>query len=345
MFGITISTTFTTLIVAVTVLMGITISNDTTESTKWFKHALIWNTYSQIVILVTYFFCSQNTYTLDDVYANLVNYRWFVLRDFADIAAIPIISCINMYLGTLTISDVKFHDTIKRNVKILNIKSWALGILIVGYIGFRLLFGYYDIVDSLIYIVIYIILVNSLMLDVYAVLKYKRHIGNKRAYCILIYMLVQLLCLTAVWISEESTFYQANVIVLIFLIFAMQTEQVQEGNIKVKVSEKVIEKERRLLSEMTTIYESMHVINLAEGSYREIGPAPERAQSVIDRFDRNGIQKTLWGVMERVVSPAYIKDAKAFTDLSTLDQRMKDRKIITLEAIDDLDQWFRFSFF
>ena len=206
MFGITISTTCTTLIVAVTVLMGITISNDTTESTKWFKHALIWNTYSQIVILVTYFFCSQNTYTLDDVYANLVNYRWFVLRDFADIAAIPIISCINMYLGTLTISDVKFHDTIKRNVKILNIKSWALGILIVGYIGFRLLFGYYDIVDSLIYIVIYIILVNSLMLDVYAVLKYKRHIGNKRAYCILIYMLVQLLCLTAVWMSEESTF-------------------------------------------------------------------------------------------------------------------------------------------
>lgn len=81
---------------------------------------------------------------------------------------------------------------------------------------------------------------------------------------------------------------------------------------------------------LSSIYFSMHRINLIEDSYQEI-----KTNDVIKKFELpgNSAKENIRHLIQVSVPNVYIKEFLEFADFSTLDERMKQKKYISMEFV------------
>ncbi len=102
-----------------------------------------------------------------------------------------------------------------------------------------------------------------------------------------------------------------------------------------------INSQKSILSTITDIYYSMHLIDMADYSIESL-----ESNSLMDRVIKNGKNAAdmLVSIVNNTISPEYVEATLAFTDLSTLKERLKNKKIISMDAIDRNVGWLRMSF-
>ena len=91
------------------------------------------------------------------------------------------------------------------------------------------------------------------------------------------------------------------------------------------------------------IYLSMHRINIQTGDFDVI-----KTHDVIESnriyAENTNFQEQLWAIAEATIANDYIEAVKAFTDFSTLEERMKDHIVIEQEFLSKLVGWCRHQF-
>ncbi len=102
-------------------------------------------------------------------------------------------------------------------------------------------------------------------------------------------------------------------------------------------------KEREILKAFGDIYENVHLFDLAKHSIEEICAMPVVHDYML-AHGSEGVQNIIWGVLAQRICENHCEDILQFTRLSDLSVRMKGKVIISVEAIDVDDKWFRFSF-
>lgn len=95
------------------------------------------------------------------------------------------------------------------------------------------------------------------------------------------------------------------------------------------------------LKSMATIYYSMHVVDLVENTVIEID-AKNEVKSLSEKI--SGADNMMRFVISGVTTDEYREAALEFTDLSTLPERMKGKRIISREFIGKRIGWFVASF-
>lgn len=95
------------------------------------------------------------------------------------------------------------------------------------------------------------------------------------------------------------------------------------------------------LGSLAGIYNSMHVINLVEDTVLEYS-ATDAVRSVVNH--KQGAVEMMVNVMKAVTIDEYVDKALEFTDLTTLADRMKNKKYITSELISKHIGWFLAGF-
>lgn len=101
--------------------------------------------------------------------------------------------------------------------------------------------------------------------------------------------------------------------------------------------------EGEILGSVARIYNSMHLIDFSNDTFREISSIP-----VLSAFIQNNInepmQDIMWGFIKSIIHPAYIEKMIEFTDFSTLDERIENKTDISLEVLNSARQWWDFKF-
>lgn len=127
---------------------------------------------------------------------------------------------------------------------------------------------------------------------------------------------------------------------------------------EIAIANKKLEEENRIYNEENTkaneknefystletlgdIFYSMHVIDIKEDTVVEFN-ARNEVKSIVNQ--KNGAVEMMKKVMEAVTSQEYKEAAFEFTDLNTLAERMKNKKIISGQFIGKNIGWFLASF-
>lgn len=103
----------------------------------------------------------------------------------------------------------------------------------------------------------------------------------------------------------------------------------------VKEGEK--EEQYRVLSSMADIFYSMHVIDLVNDTVVEFN-AKDEVKEIVNH--RHGAVEMMVNVMSRVTVEEYLKKALEFTDLTTVAERMKNKKQISAQFEGKHTGWF-----
>jgi diguanylate cyclase (GGDEF)-like protein len=96
-----------------------------------------------------------------------------------------------------------------------------------------------------------------------------------------------------------------------------------------------------ILETVADIYNSMHLIDIENNTFMEYS-AREELSEVSKSL--NNADETIEQLMTMTTEEGYLDDALAFTDISTLAKRMKDRKVISEEFVSKTIGWYRASF-
>lgn len=104
---------------------------------------------------------------------------------------------------------------------------------------------------------------------------------------------------------------------------------------------KRIKSQMSILSSMSDIYYSIHLINMADFSIEKL-----EGNDLMDKVVSEGQNASdmLTRIVKTTVEDEYIESALKFTDLSTLSQRLKNTNSITMDAIDKNVGWLRMTF-
>ncbi|MCF0202388.1 MAG: response regulator [Bacteroidaceae bacterium] len=106
----------------------------------------------------------------------------------------------------------------------------------------------------------------------------------------------------------------------------------------------MLSKEKQLLEYVAGLYNTLYYISTTSNYFRQIGTPPDRIQQTLERNATIGNQEKVWTVMRRVIRKDFIDKVLEFTDFSTLEERMKGRKEVSIKAVNDEGKWVRFSF-
>ena len=106
-------------------------------------------------------------------------------------------------------------------------------------------------------------------------------------------------------------------------------------------SNKQRDRQMSILESMSEIYYAMRYIDL-NNNYAIIYSQPNQQQK---KFDKQiDARKMMREIVEETVIPDYVDAGYAYTDLNTLPQRMKGKKMISMEFITKQVGWIRMSF-
>lgn len=108
--------------------------------------------------------------------------------------------------------------------------------------------------------------------------------------------------------------------------------------------EQVLQSEREqysVLKSMAGVFYSMHILDLKKDRITEFY-AQNEVQEIVSQ--KLGAKETVEKVMKAVTRPEYLEAALKFTDLTTLPERMKGKKLIDEEFIGNRLGWFRMQF-
>lgn len=103
------------------------------------------------------------------------------------------------------------------------------------------------------------------------------------------------------------------------------------------------EKQSQTLYAIAGIFYSMHLINLKTDSI-QIYNAKNEVKSIVVESTTTSARKLMHKVISSVTNVAYRKDALYFTDLTTIAERMKNKKILSSEFVGNRVGWFLASF-
>lgn len=103
------------------------------------------------------------------------------------------------------------------------------------------------------------------------------------------------------------------------------------------VNENENEEQYKTLMSMADIYYSMHVINLDDDTVQAFN-AKDEVKEVVNH--REGAIEMMHQIMSLVTVEEYLDKALAFTDLTTLKERMKNKKAISSQFIGKNTGWF-----
>jgi diguanylate cyclase (GGDEF)-like protein len=131
----------------------------------------------------------------------------------------------------------------------------------------------------------------------------------------------------------------ALVIEIVYLIIAGATIFYMVRNVLNANAEK--EAQMAILVSMSDIYNSMHLINLENNTLTEYSARDEVSEVVNNSC---GADEAMRNFTELTIKEEYYKEALEFTDVHTLAERMKDKKIISKEFLSRAIGWFRASF-
>ena len=98
-----------------------------------------------------------------------------------------------------------------------------------------------------------------------------------------------------------------------------------------------------ILTSMSGIYFSMHLIDLENNSYREYA-APDTVREAVRRAGSTRADACMQAVINDSITGPYLQQSLQFSDLTTLAERMKDRKVISMDLIGKHVGWVRMSF-
>ena len=113
------------------------------------------------------------------------------------------------------------------------------------------------------------------------------------------------------------------------------------GIIHTFVNEGEIEEQFRVLQSVANIYYSMHVIDLAKDTVQELTAGAD-VKAIVNR--PNGALAMMQDVINAVTVDEYLESVLEFTDLSTLAERMRDKKIITKQFVGKHTGWVQVMF-
>ncbi|MDO4187855.1 MAG: GGDEF domain-containing protein [Lachnospiraceae bacterium] len=93
-----------------------------------------------------------------------------------------------------------------------------------------------------------------------------------------------------------------------------------------------IDEQQRIIRSLADIYFTLHLFDLEKDTVTEVS-----TQNLIHKIHsenyRKGCQKTISAAIDQTTDEKYIDHMREFTDLSTLNERMHDKKIISTEFI------------
>jgi diguanylate cyclase (GGDEF)-like protein len=141
-------------------------------------------------------------------------------------------------------------------------------------------------------------------------------------------------------LSESiNNFILAMVIEIVYLIIAGAIIFYMVRNVINANAEK--EAQMAILVSMSDIYNSMHLINLENNTLTEYSARDEVSEVVNNSC---GADEAMHNFTELTINEEYYKEALEFTDVHTLAERMRNKKIISKEFLSQSIGWYRASF-
>ena len=115
----------------------------------------------------------------------------------------------------------------------------------------------------------------------------------------------------------------------------------KEGQKKLEKALATVREQYSVLKSMSEIYYSMHLIDLANDTVEELNSHNE-VQDVVNK--KNGAAKMMSNIINLSTAEEYKSEALFFTDLTTLADRMRNKKMISGEFIGNHLGWYRAVF-
>nr|MCR5505522.1 GGDEF domain-containing protein [Bacilli bacterium] len=112
---------------------------------------------------------------------------------------------------------------------------------------------------------------------------------------------------------------------------------------RLSLSRKENSQHLQVFQSMSEIYYSLHLIDLENNTAMEYSSRNEVKNAFGKKHSTNAKQ-TMVGIMHATMSDEYLERGLAFTDLSTIQERMKGKKIISMELLGKNVGWIRMSF-
>jgi len=107
------------------------------------------------------------------------------------------------------------------------------------------------------------------------------------------------------------------------------------------VNEGEIEEQFKVLKSVADIHYSMHVIDLVKDTVQEL-TARQKVKEVVNKT--NGALEMMNTIINAVTVEEHLESVLKFTDLSTLSERMRDKKTITMQFIGRETGWVQAMF-
>ncbi len=146
-------------------------------------------------------------------------------------------------------------------------------------------------------------------------------------------------------VKDATAVYQslnlllAVTIVLVILIVFVLTMIIYRFRKQFLVAQKL----NVQLSSTVDIYRSAHDLDIVNDTFSEIRTNESRISDILGTNHENA-QVTLIGIMDKLTDPSSKEDIMRFIDFSTIDERMKDQKTITVEFLNTQNLWLRGRF-
>ncbi|MGN0316552.1 MAG: GGDEF domain-containing protein [Lachnospira sp.] len=98
----------------------------------------------------------------------------------------------------------------------------------------------------------------------------------------------------------------------------------------------------KILTSMSEIYYSMHIINLKQNTIKEYS-ARNQVKEAGDKYRNMDAATQIEAIMKATMTDEYLEPGLEFTDITTMAQRMKGKKVIFMDLLGRNFGWIRMS--
>lgn len=98
-----------------------------------------------------------------------------------------------------------------------------------------------------------------------------------------------------------------------------------------------------ILTSVSEIYYSMHLIDLENNTIKGYS-SPKRIEQIVEKRGNGDAEATVHEIMHATMSDEYLEQGLEFSELSTLADRLKGKKILSMDLLGKNVGWIRMSF-
>ena len=157
-----------------------------------------------------------------------------------------------------------------------------------------------------------------------------------------------------IWINAMGQFiFQMDKPYLFVGIISDITEKIEfenmlqhkiQDNIKLEEYLAQLERERKTIKSIGSVYNSMHIFDLVNGDYQELTAFSEITEYGNSNKHHQNIQQLINGTIKITCTKEHLQRTLEFVDFTTLNQRLHDKKFISTEFLGAIHGWVRASF-